>query len=174
MTRAATVLGIQNHNIHLLNGETPRTEIDEHCRQFEARIQAAGGIDFQILGVGINGHIAFNEPGTNRESLTRRVELSESTRQNIQSSPEGLTDTPKEALTMGISSILDAKEIAMLAIGKHKSKILQRIVESPPSIMVPASFLLSHPRTVIYTDGAAGQLLDRQRVETIWFPSPLK
>ncbi len=90
------------------------------------------------------------------------------------SSLEGLTDTPKEALTMGIASILDAKEIAMLAIGKHKSKILQRIVESPPSIMVPASFLFSHPQTVIFADSAAGQLLDRQRADVTWFPSPLK
>ena len=144
MSRVAAELGILAGNLRVPGGETSRERIQAHCGQYEEAIESAGGIDFQILGVGRSGHIAFNEPGSSRASRTRLVQLDERTRRDAAAAFGGLERCPREAITMGIATILAAREIALIAIGGHKAEIVRRLVEEPPSAVVPASLLQGH------------------------------
>ena len=159
-------LDIPPANVHLLDGTTARERIDDACAAYEAAIRAAGGIDLQLLGIGKTGHIGFNEPGSGAQSRTRLVSLDNVTRRDAAADFFGEEYVPKEALTMGVATILEAREIAILATGEHKSAIVKRAVEGAADVEVAATFLQSHPHTTFYLDAAAGA--DLTRLATPW------
>ena len=126
---------------------------------YEQAIREADGIDLQLLGLGRNGHVAFNEPGSTRDSRTRVVELSESTRgANARDFPEG-EEVPRAAMTMGIATILEARRLRVLAFGAHKSEVVARLLTDEIGPGVPATFLREHPDVELWIDpAAAGEL----------------
>lgn len=141
-------------NVHLLNGLT--SDVAAECRRYEAAILAAGGIDVQLLGIGGNGHIGFNEPGSRFDSRTRLVTLSERTRQANAPQWDGrIDDVPAEALTLGVGTILDARTCLLLAFGSGKAAAIAAAVEGPRTVEVPASALQAHPDAVVMVDAAA-------------------
>lgn len=129
---------------------------EQACTDYERKIREAGGIDWQLLGIGGNGHIAFNEPGSARDSRTRRVELDERTRLDAAETFGGIAYVPKAALTMGVGTVLEAERIVLMAWGEGKSEILRRALLGPETPDLPASFLQSHGRVKIVTDLGAG------------------
>ncbi|HEY2065572.1 MAG TPA: glucosamine-6-phosphate deaminase [Gemmatimonadaceae bacterium] len=157
---------IPKANVHIPRGDVPREQVEDMCREYEAAIARAGGIDFQILGVGKTGHIGFNEPGSGVESRTRLVHLDAVTRRDAAADFFGEEFVPKEAVTMGVATILDAREIAILATGEHKAAIVRRSVEGEISHEVAATFLQRHPNTTFFVDGPAGAALTR--IATPW------
>lgn len=142
-------VNIQSENINLPNGLAENLE--EECTRYEKQIEQKGGIDLQLLGIGVNGHIGFNEPGTSFHSKTHVVELADKTKQdNAKYFPEGKT-VPERAITMGIETIMNAKQIVLLAFGENKRETLKRIQEQGISEDFPASCLKKHPNvTIIY------------------------
>jgi len=159
-------VNIPPKHIHLPSGSVDEAAMEAHCREYEQAIAAAGGIDFQILGIGRLGHIGFNEPGSARESRTRRVRLDKVTRKDAAADFFGEENVPQEALTMGLATILEAREICLLAFGEHKAPIVRRAVEGEVSSTVAASFLQAHPGTTFYVDEAAAA--DLTRLATPW------
>lgn len=159
-------IDIDPANVHLLDGRVTGAAIESHCAAFEAAIEAAGGIDFQLLGIGKTGHIGFNEPGSGLDSRTRRIHLDRITRRDAASSFFSERHVPHEALTMGVATILAAREIAILATGEHKATIVRRAVEGEVDLGVPATFLQRHPHATFYCDAAAAAELTR--VATPW------
>src|SRR5690606_36125437 len=128
-------------NINFPRGDVPRDEVEAECAAYEEAIRDAGGIDFQILGIGKTGHVGFNEPGSGFESRTRVIALDTLTRRDAAPDFFGEENVPIEAVTMGVATILDAKEIALLATGEHKAAIVKRAVEGPISPDVAATYL---------------------------------
>jgi glucosamine-6-phosphate deaminase len=159
-------IDIDPENVHIPPGDLPRAEIEEAARRYESEIQRAGGIDFQILGIGKTGHIGFNEPGSGSESRTRLVTLDAITRKDAAADFFGEDYVPREAVTMGIATILGAREIAIIATGEHKAGIVQRAVEGVIDIEVAATFLQQHPNTTFYLDESAAAELTR--IKTPW------
>ncbi len=145
---------------HLPSGTVAEADVAAHCENYEATIRAAGGIDLQILGIGRNGHIGFNEPGSPRESRTRLVSLDPLTRGDAVAD-WGDTAPPRHALTMGVQTILAARRIVMLAWGEGKADIVRAAVEGEVTAQVPASFLQEHPNAQFVLDTAAGSALTR-------------
>jgi len=140
---------IKEENIHLPNGKAE--DLAEECVAYDARIKEAGGIDLQLLGIGVNGHIGFNEPGTPFESLTNIVELTESTRTENAIYFDDPKDVPTHAITIGIQSIMNAKEIVLIAFGEKKLEAIERLKSGIINEDFPASQLLNHQNvTVIY------------------------
>jgi len=159
-------LDIPRANVHIPRGDIRRDEVDAECRGYEEAIQAAGGIDLQLLGIGRTGHIGFNEPGSGSESRTRLVTLDLVTRKDTAADFFGEENVPREALTMGVETIFEAREILMLATGEHKADIVRRAVEGEVDHEVAATFLQRHPRTTFYLDRAAAAGLTR--IATPW------
>ncbi len=153
-------------NVHIPDGTLPHASIDAWCAAYEQAIHDAGGIDFQLLGIGKTGHIGFNEPGSGAQSRTRSVHLDNVTRRDAAADFFGEEHVPKEAITMGVATILAAREVAILATGEHKSRIVQRAVEGDISVEVAATFLQRHPNTRFYVDAAAAA--DLTRIATPW------
>ena len=153
-------------HVHLPPGTVDRHDAAAACAGYEAAIAAAGGIDFQLLGIGKTGHIGFNEPGSGRDSRTRLVTLDAVTRKDASADFFGAENVPREAITMGVATILEAKEIAILATGEHKSAIVRRAVEGAIDLEVAATFLQSHPQTTFFLDTAAA--VDLTRIATPW------
>jgi glucosamine-6-phosphate deaminase len=152
--------------IHLPDGTVARESVERAGREYEAAIDAAGGIDFQLLGIGRTGHVGFNEPGSGRGSRTRLVTLDLITRREAAADFFGEENVPLEAITMGVATILEAREIAILATGEHKAAIVRRAVEGDIDVEVAATFLQEHPNTTFYLDRAAAAELTR--VATPW------
>ena len=159
-------VNISPRNIHIPSGEIPAGDVDKHCRAYEQAIAAAGGIDFQILGIGRSGHVGFNEPGSGRDSRTRRVRLDLITRKDAAGDFFGDENVPEQAVTMGIGTILAARQVALLAFGEHKAPIIRRAVEGEVSSSAAASFLQGHADATVYLDLAAAAELTR--VATPW------
>ncbi len=159
-------IDIPGENIHIPRGDIPREEVDAHCAAFERAIGEAGGIDFQILGIGQTGHVGFNEPGSGVESRTRLVALDTITRRSAASDFFGEENVPLEAITMGVATILDAREVALIATGEHKAAIIRRAVEGDVSADVAATYLQRHPNATVYLDAAAAA--DLTRIDTPW------
>ncbi|MEH7883468.1 glucosamine-6-phosphate deaminase [Bacillus sp. JJ1609] len=134
-------------------------DLDEECRRYEQFIQEHGGIDLQILGIGQNGHIGFNEPGTPFGSRTHIINLAESTRMANSRFFESLEDVPTQAITMGIASIMESKEIFLLVSGASKAEALARLVNGEVSEQFPASVLKNHQNVTIFADKEASALL---------------
>src|SRR5437867_9769293 len=159
-------VNIAKENVHIPEGVTPRERVLDACAAYEDAIRAAGGIDFQLLGIGKTGHVGFNEPGSDAASRTRIVTLDTLTRRDAAADFFGIDNVPREAVTMGVATILDAKEIALLATGEHKAGIVARAVEGEISPDVAATFLQRHGSVTVYLDLAAGA--DLTRIKTPW------
>ena len=159
-------LEIPPENVNIPDGTVPRAELDRYCRDYDLAIERAGGIDFMLLGIGRSGHIGFNEPGSPRESRTHLVFLDSITRADAASDFFGEENVPLEAITMGVASIMDAREIALLATGEHKSGIVRRAVEGGVHPDVAATYLQEHPNATVYLDTPAAA--DLTRVATPW------
>jgi glucosamine-6-phosphate deaminase len=153
-------------HVHLPDGTLPRDALAAHAGAYEAAVRAAGGIDLQLLGIGKTGHIGFNEPGSGAASRTRLVTLDTVTRRDAAADFFGEANVPREALTMGVATILEAREIAILATGEHKAGIVRRAVEGEVDTAVAATFLQRHPAATFYLDPAAAAGLTR--VATPW------
>jgi glucosamine-6-phosphate deaminase len=153
-------------NVHIPPGDVRRERVGDAARAYEAAIAEAGGIDFQILGIGKTGHIGFNEPGSGVDSRTRLVTLDAITRKDAAADFFGEDYVPREAITMGVATILEAREIAIIATGEHKAGIVERAVEGDVDLEVAATFLQGHPNTTFYVDRAAAA--DLTRIKTPW------
>jgi len=129
------------------------------CARYESLIQEAGGIDLAVLGLGENGHIAFNEPGTPFGSLTHVAELSEETRRAEAVRFGGLENVPHRAITMGIRTIMNARELLLLVSGEEKAEVLSRALKGPVTPEVPASVLQLHPALTVLADRTAASRL---------------
>jgi glucosamine-6-phosphate deaminase len=165
-------LDILPANVHLPPGNIPRDRIEAACQRYEEAIRAAGGIDLQILGIGRTGHIGFNEPGSGAESRTRLVTLDLVTRKDTAADFFGEENVPREAITMGVETILEAREILILATGEHKADIVRQAVEGEVDHEVAATFLQQHGNTTFYVDQAAAAALTR--VATPWLLGPVE
>lgn len=130
-----------------------------HAIKYEAQIAAAGGIDLQLLGIGHNGHIAFNEPGSSPSTRTRVVELTPSTIEKNARFFASVDEVPKTAITMGIGTILEAKQILLLATGEGKAEAVRRSLQEAASEEIPASWLQQHPGATFVLDEAAASEL---------------
>lgn len=151
-------VNIRPENIHFLSG-LPE-DIASHCADYERAIAAAGGIDLQILGIGRDGHIGFNEPTSSFRSRTRETALARQTIEDNLRFFEREEDVPRWALTMGIETIMEAREILLLATGANKAEALQAMVEGPVAAICPASILQFHPAVTVVCDEAAAAKLE--------------
>ena len=156
-------VNIDPGNVHIPRGDIPRAEVEQHCRAFEQEIRAAGGIDFQILGIGQTGHVGFNEPGSSASSRTRLVVLDTMTRRTAAADFFGMENVPLEAITLGVATILEAREIALVAMGEHKAGIVRRAVEGDIDRSIAATYLQQHPHATVYLDAAAAAELTRMK-----------
>jgi glucosamine-6-phosphate deaminase len=142
---------------HLLDGLAP--DIDAHCRHYEGRIAASGGIDIQVLGIGTDGHIGFNEPSSSLASRTRTKTLAAQTRKDNARFFGGVDQVPNECVTMGIGTILESRTCLLLAFGERKADAVAGAVEGAVSAMNPASALQFHADTRVFLDPAAASHL---------------
>ncbi len=159
-------VNIRPEQVHIPDGSVPRERLAEHCAAFERAIAEAGGIDLQLLGIGKSGHIGFNEPGSSQDSRTGLATLDTVTRKDAAADFFGEDNVPREAITMGVATILGAREIALIATGEHKAEIVARAVEGEVSPDVAATFLQRHGNTTGYLDLAAAAGLTR--IKTPW------
>ena len=164
-------VNVPEESIHIPRGDIPRSGVEAHCREYERLISEAGGIALIILGVGRSGHIGFNEPGSKVNDRTRLIVLDEITRKDAASDFFEERFVPREAITMGVGTILESRWIILMATGEHKAAIIRRTVEEPLTESVSATFLQEHPGVTFYLDpAAAGELT---RVKTPWLLGPL-
>ena len=170
---------IDPENYFLPNGLVPKENIKEHCAEYENKIAEAGGLDLQILGIGNNGHIGFNEPGSPVYSKTRLITLDNSTRMANSHEFGNISQVPRMAITMGISTIMRSHRIILLAWGKTKAPVIQKAVEGKPTEEVPASLLQNHDNCTFVLDEFAGSELTRFKSpwltgECEWTPHMIK
>ena len=158
--------------IHIPDGTLARGDVARACGRYEERIREAGGIDLQLLGIGRTGHIGFNEPGSPLDSRTRLITLDTVTRSDAASDFFGEWNVPRQAITMGVGSILDARRVVLLAFGEHKAPIVRKAVEEPPCSHVTASALQQHADARFVLDRAAAARL--ARFESPWLVGPLE
>jgi glucosamine-6-phosphate deaminase len=164
-------IDLEPHNAHVPDGSIAREALAAHCGDYERRIREAGGIDVQLLGVGRTGHIGFNEPGSPVESRTRLITLDRVTRMDAASDFFGERNVPRQAITMGVGTILAARRIVLMAFGEHKAGIIERAVEGEVTPTVAASFLQRHPDATVVLDPAAAAELTR--FKTPWLLGPV-
>jgi glucosamine-6-phosphate deaminase len=153
-------INIKEENIHQLEGFPE--DIENHCQDYEDRIKDVGGIDIQILGIGKNGHIGFNEPSS---SLSSRTRIKTLTRETIEANSrffQEAQEIPRYCLTMGIGTIMDSGMVLLLAAGRDKSQAIQQSIEGPVSASVPASVLQLHPQVKFICDEEAASQLSRK------------
>ena len=153
-------ININPKNTHVPDGLAK--DVPAFCRWYEEQIVKAGGVDMQLLGIGSNGHIAFNEPGSSLGSRTRVKTLDEGTRQDNARFFKTMNEVPKYAITMGIGTIMDARQLILLANGAGKADAIQRTCEGPITAMVPATVVQLHPKATIIVDKAAASKLTRE------------
>ncbi|MEY2649002.1 MAG: glucosamine-6-phosphate deaminase [Bacteroidota bacterium] len=148
-------------NIHIPDGTIEKSAALQYAAAYEAAITKVGGIDYQILGIGLNGHIGFNEPGSSRNSGTRIIALDNSTRLANAYEFSSIAEVPRLALTMGISNILQSRKIVLLAFGESKASIIKDAVEGQITDNIPATFLQEHSNTIFHLDEASASKLTR-------------
>ena len=149
-------VNIQPHNVNIPDGTIRLEEAEDYCLRYEQKIRRAGGIDLQVLGIGSNGHIGFNEPGDDLPVRTHRVTLMESTRRdNAALFGNDPTQVPTEALSMGIGTILHARRIVLVATGDKKAECIRQTASGRITTRVPASLLQVHPDVELLLDRAA-------------------
>ena len=150
-------VNIAPENVHGPDGTA--TDILAACRAYEESITAAGGIDLQLLGVGTDGHIGFNEPGSSFASRTRIKSLIEQTRRDNARFFNSLAEVPHHVLTQGLGTIMDARHVILVATGAQKAQAVREFVEGPVSAICPASVLQFHPHATVLLDEAAASAL---------------
>ncbi len=150
-------INIKKEGIHIPNGLAG--DIEKHCNEYEENIKQSGGIDFQILGVGRNGHIGFNEPCDEFKAKTHLVELQDETIKDNSRFFENIEDVPVKAISMGIKTIMDAKKILFIANGESKAQAVYDSLRGPITPMVPASIIQLHRDVIVVVDEEAGKLL---------------
>lgn len=156
-------IDIKDENIHIPDGTLERDEVEHYCRRYEEKIRDVGGLDLQLLGIGRTGHIGFNEPGSVKNTRTRLVTLDQLTRKDAAPDFHGEENVPRQAITMGIGTILDAEKIILMAWGEHKADIVARTLEGEISEQVPATYLQDHTNTQVILDRAAALQLTREK-----------
>lgn len=150
-------INIPEENINFLDGNAEDPE--EECRRYEEKIKAAGGIDIQLLGIGSNGHIAFNEPADCFQRWSHVVTLKKSTVKDNSRFFKSIDEVPTQAVTMGIGSIMQAKKILIIAIGENKAKAIKQLIDGNVTPMCPASVLQFHTDVTLMLDKAAASLI---------------
>ena len=164
-------VNIPEENIHIPRGDLAGEEIEEFCEEYERDIERVGGIDLMLLGLGRNGHIGFNEPGSDKNTRTRLVTLDPVTRQDAGGDFFGEENVPMQAITMGLGTILSARKIIVMVLGEHKAETVRRAVEEDITTSVPASFLQMHRNAIIAVDRAAAAKLTA--IATPWLISEI-
>ncbi|WP_412068384.1 glucosamine-6-phosphate deaminase [Rubrivirga sp. IMCC43871] len=172
-------VNVPRENIHIPRGDLPADEVEAHAAEYERRIQKMGGIDLLLLGIGRSGHIGFNEPGSTPDDRSRLIVLDEITRKDAASDFFEEKYVPREAITMGVGTILDAREIILIATGEHKAPIVRQAVEEEPSSQVSATYLQLHNNATFYVDRAAAGELTREKTPWLvrrvdWTPEAAK
>ncbi|CAN5793171.1 glucosamine-6-phosphate deaminase [soil metagenome] len=142
-------------------------DIEAHCDWYEQEIERVGGIDIQVLGIGGNGHIAFNEPGSSLGSRTRVKTLSTKTREDNARFFDSFDEVPRYAITMGIGTIMEARELVLLASGGGKAEAIRSSAEGPVTAMVPGSMVQMHRRVYLFVDRAAGSALTGEHTDSL-------
>lgn len=141
-------------------------DVKKHCEAYEEKIADFGGLDFQLLGIGRNGHIGFNEPGSHINSVTRLITLDFTTRSDAACEFGTKSNVPRKAITMGVATIMKAKRIVLVAMGERKAEIVKKAVEGPVTEFIPASYLQGHNNTTFVLDNSAAAALTR--IKTPW------
>ena len=157
-------------NIHIPRGDLELDEVYDYCMAYEEAIRAAGGLDFQLLGIGRTGHVGFNEPGSNARSLTRLITLDHLTRVDAAPDFQGIQNVPNRAITMGIDTIRQAKRIVLLAWGNKKADVVQETVEGEQTSEIPATYLQGHGNCTFLLDQESSAEL--RRFKTPWLVGP--
>ena len=155
-------IDIKKENTHVPCGVGSIKEVEEKAREYDALIALNGGIDLQILGLGSDSHIAFNEPGTPLDSFTHITDIAESTIKDNARFFEKEEDVPTKAVTMGLNSIMNAKRIVLIATGKNKAEAVRDMVVGSKDPSHPAAVLRSHFNCVAYVDPEAASLLEKE------------
>lgn len=152
-------IDIDKANIHVPTGELPEGEVAGFCADYEAKIDAAGGLDVQVLGIGRTGHIGFNEPGSEKDSLTRMVILNQVTIADAAGDFGGEEFVPKKAVTMGVASVFKAKKVFLMAWGDKKAQIVKESLTQEITDQVPATYLQEHNDVEYVLDKGAASML---------------
>lgn len=147
-------IGIPMENLRLPSEETaiPVSGVIDDYSVYDQMIASLGGLDIQFAGIGENGHLAFNEPGSSEKSWTRRVQLTQSTIEANARFFSNPSEVPREAYTMGLQTVLNAKRVILFASGRKKARAIQRMIEGLPRQDCPASFLQNHPDVTVFLD----------------------
>ena len=164
-------IDIAPENCFIPDGSAAQETVKLACEQYEEKIAAFGGIDFQLLGIGRNGHIGFNEPGSHSSSVTRLITLDLVTRSDAARDFGGLAHVPRKAITMGVGTIMKAKRVVLLAWGETKALIVKRAIEGPVTEFIPASYLQGHHNVSAVLDETAASELTRKK--TPWLTDPM-
>ncbi|MGL4909470.1 MAG: PIG-L family deacetylase [Bacteroidales bacterium] len=160
-------INVRSKNIHIFDGTIPIQNISEYCKNFEKNLSK---IDLMIMGLGGQGQIGFNEPGSHAQTRTRLVQLNYATRKVLLPNAHKATDVPHMAITMGMNTIMRAQRIIVMAWGEGKSQIVRKVVEGDVSVQTPASLLQNHPNIEMVVDENAAELLTRE--QTPWLVGP--
>jgi glucosamine-6-phosphate deaminase len=151
-------VNVKASRVHIPHGMAD--DVDEHCQWYEQRIEEAGGIDLQILGIGANGHVAFNEPGSSLGSRTRIKTLTAKTVEDNARYFDDLEMVPKYAITMGVGTVMEAEKILLLASGERKAEAMKKTLEGHITAMVPASMVQMHRSAHVIIDSDASSALE--------------
>ena len=154
-------IDIGKANCFIPDSAVKADEVKQHCEAYENKIASFGGIDIQLLGIGRNGHIGFNEPGSHVNTITRLITLDHVTRFDASYDFGSIANVPRKAITMGVSTILKAKRIILLAYGERKAGIIKQAVEGPVTEFVPASYLQGHNNAEYVLDESCAASLTR-------------
>ncbi|MDT0294029.1 glucosamine-6-phosphate deaminase [Mesonia ostreae] len=151
-------IDIEPQNIYIPYTDCSLDGIAKYCKDYESKIAKYGGLDFQLLGIGRNGHIGFNEPGSSFDSVTRLVNLHELTREDAASDFGTIDNVPNHAISIGIQTITQAKKIVLLALGERKSEVMRKSLQGKITTQVPASILQTLPQVEYVLDHEAAAL----------------
>jgi len=158
-------INIKKENIHIPNGVAE--DLEEECKRYEREIRRIGRIDLQILGIGVNGHIGFNEPDESIETKTHIVTLTEETINANKRFFKSIEEVPRRAITMGLSSIMKARKIMLLASGSNKAKAIKETLKGRLTTKVPSTVLVLHPDVTIIMDKRAASLLTDEELANV-------
>lgn len=153
-------INVRTEATHVPNGLA--NDLGAHCEEYESKIRSAGGIDLQLLGIGTDGHIAFNEPSSSLASRTRLKSLTGETVRDNARFFESESEVPRLAITMGVGTILESRQCLLLATGENKAEAIQATIEGPVTAQITASALQLHPNTILVIDESAASRLERK------------
>lgn len=151
---------INSNQTHIPHTDFSEEGIAEYCQEYEDKIESLGGLDLQLLGIGRNGHIGFNEPGSSFQSKTRLVHLNSVTREDAKAAFGSMDKVPQKAISIGVQTISKAKKIFLLALGERKSDIMKQAINGDVTTQIPASILQTLPQVEYVLDGDAAKKLD--------------